>query len=117
VRDRTGTLSPVRTATLIGTSVSISAGATAIAKGTSVTISGRLLRAGTSTPLAGTPIRIDYRRKGTATWVALTTLTTDATGRVSYSHKPAWTVEYRWRYRGSTAYTGVGSATRAVTVR
>jgi type VII secretion-associated serine protease mycosin len=116
VRDRTGALSPVRTAVLVGTSLTGSVSATAVTKGRAVTVTG-VLRRGTTTAIAGEPVRLDYRRKGTTEWLPLTTLTTDAAGRVSFAHTPAWTVEYRWRYRGSTTYLGVGGKTLTVTVR
>jgi hypothetical protein len=117
VRDRTGAFSPARTGVLIGTSLTGSVSATSTTVGKAVTVSGQLRRASSTTAIAGEPVRLDYRRKGTTEWVALTTLTTDAAGRVSFAHSPAWTVEYRWRYRGSTTYVGVGGKTLAVTVR
>jgi hypothetical protein len=117
VRDRTGALSPVRTARLVGTSLTGSVSATAVTKGKAVTVTGLLRRGGTTTAVAGEPVRLDYRRKGTTTWVALATVTSRSTGAVSFKHTPAWTVEYRWRYRGSTTYVGVGGKTLTVTVR
>jgi hypothetical protein len=117
VRDRTGALSPVRTGVLIGTTLTAAVSPTTVAKGKAVTVTGQLRRASTTTGIVGEPVRLDYRRKGTTEWIPLTTLTTDAAGRVTFAHTPAWTVEYRWRYRGSTTYVGVGGATLAVTVR
>jgi len=117
VRDRTGALSPARTRTVVGTGLTGSVSATSATLGKAVTVTGLLRKGGTTTAIAGEPLRLDYRRKGTTTWVALTTLTTNASGRVTFAHKPAWTVEYRWRYRGSTTYLGVGGKTLTVTVR
>jgi hypothetical protein len=117
VRDRSGALSPVRTGVLIGTSLTGSVSATSVTKGKSVTVTGQLRRGGTTTAVVGEPVRLDYRRKGTTEWVPLTTRNTDAAGKVSFAHAPAWTVEYRWRYRGSTTYVGVGGKTLTVTVR
>jgi hypothetical protein len=116
VKDRSGKLSPAATFRLVGTTVSVAANVTSVKKGAAVTVSTRLVRPDTGAGVAGEGVRIDYRRKGTTTWVPLVTLTTGANGTASYKHTPAWTVEYRWRYRGSTVYLGSGSATRAVTV-
>ena len=47
----------------------------------------------------------------------LTTVTSTSAGAVSYTHKPSWSISYRWQYAGSTALFGTTSAAVAVSVR
>lgn len=116
VRDRSGKVSSPSTVTLRGTSVSISSN-TALTYGGAVSATGRLTRADTGAAIPGAPVQLYIRRKGTTTWSLLRTATTSSTGYVSYSHKPSWSLDYEWIYRGSTAYIGDVSLLRTVSVR
>jgi hypothetical protein len=85
--------------------------------GGAVTVTGRLVRADTGAAIAGVPVQLLGRRKGTTSWVLLSTRTSSSTGYVAFSHKPAWSLDYLWVYRGSTVFMGAGSALRPVGVR
>ncbi|TCN35223.1 type VII secretion-associated serine protease mycosin [Kribbella orskensis] len=117
VRDRSGKVSSPSTVTLRGTSVSISSNITALTYGGAVSVTGRLTRVDTGAAIPGAAVQLYIRRKGTTTWSLLRTATTSSTGYVSYSHKPSWSLDYEWIYRGSTAYIGDVTPLRTVSVR
>jgi Bacterial Ig-like domain/FG-GAP-like repeat len=117
VRDRSGKYSPGPSVQLLGTRATISSSATTVTYGGAVTVTGRLVRADTGAALAGAPVQLYVRRKGTTSWVLLGTPTTSSTGSLTFTHKPTWSLDYLWVYRGSTVFMGAGSALRAVGVR
>jgi type VII secretion-associated serine protease mycosin len=105
-KDRTGHYSPSVTATLIGTRTSISTSVSSLTYGGSVTVTGKLVRADTGAAVAGVPVQLYVKQKGTRTYTLVATLTTSSTGTVSLVHKPAWSLDYEWVYRGSPTDTG-----------
>ncbi|HEX2770917.1 MAG TPA: FG-GAP-like repeat-containing protein, partial [Micromonosporaceae bacterium] len=117
VKDRSGKLSSPSTVMLRGSAVTISSSTTALTYGGAVSVTGRLTQADTGAAIAGAPVQLYWRRKGSTSWSLLATPTTSSTGYLSFSHKPPWSVDYHWVYRGSTAYTGDASPWRAVGVR
>jgi hypothetical protein len=72
---------------------------------------------GDGTGIAGVPVQLYGRRKGTTSWVLLRTATSTSTGAVALTHKPSWSLDYRWTYRGSSMYVASSSAVRAIGVR
>jgi type VII secretion-associated serine protease mycosin len=117
VRDRPGKLSTAPSARLVGTALAVSTSATAVTYGGIVTITGRLVRPDTGTVVSGVPVQLYGRRKSTTTWPLVGTVTSGSTGYLSFRHVPSWSLDYQWRYNGSTAYMGAVSATRLVQVR
>ena len=117
VRDRSGKYSTAATGKLRGTALTISSSATAITYRSTVTVTGRLTRPDTGEALPGVPVELYGRQKGTSTWTLLATVNTSSTGNLSYVHKPLWSLDYQWMYRGNTSFFGVGSTLRAVGVR
>ncbi|HEX5596456.1 MAG TPA: hypothetical protein VFX61_10635, partial [Micromonosporaceae bacterium] len=119
VRDRSGKLSTGATLRLrlLATAQAISSSATTINYGGSVRVTGRLSRKDTGAVIAGASVQLYGRRKGSTSWVLLGTATSSSTGGLSFSHKPSWSLDYRWIYRGSPQFAGVVSANRAVSVR
>lgn len=116
-RDRGGNYSPAVAKRLIGTAVTASTSASTINYGSSVKISGKLARVYVGSAIAGQPVKVYSRRKGTTTWYLLSTRTTTSSGTYSYTHKPTATREYYVRFDGSTAYMGATSPVRTVTVK
>ena len=80
-----------------------------------VTVTGTVIRSDSGAVIAGASVRPQVRRRGTSTWTTVATVISSATGRLSYTHKPSWSPDYRWRYSGTTVHVGVDSAVRAVT--
>lgn len=100
-----------------GTALSGATSATVLTYGSAVTVSGWLTRSDTGAGVAGAPVRLYGRRKGTTTWTLLGTAVTTSTGVMSLYHKPAWSLDYRWAYGGTSTLLGSTSATRTVGVR
>jgi hypothetical protein len=117
VRDRSGKYSPASTLRLVGTTVSVSSNTTALTYGSTVTVTGKLVRPDTAAGVAGQPVQLYGRRKGTTTWLLVGTATSSSTGALTFAHKPAWSLDYQWSYKGSAAYIGNTSALRSVGVR
>ncbi|MEV4660651.1 hypothetical protein AB0J85_01760 [Micromonospora echinofusca] len=117
VKDSSGNLSAAPSVTLVGSTTTIAASATSLAYGSAVTVSGAAVRADTGAGVADAPMQLYGRRKGTSQWTLITTLTTDSSGEVSYSHKPSWGLDYKWRHRGSTAHLGSESSLTTVWVK
>jgi type VII secretion-associated serine protease mycosin len=117
VKDRSGMLSTAPSAQLVGTALAVSSSTTAVTYGGAVTVTGRLVRPDTGAAVAGAPVQLYGRRKGTSTWQLLGTATSSSTGFLSFGHKPSWSLDYLWRYDGSTAYLWAASAPRLVQVR
>jgi hypothetical protein len=116
VKDRSGKYSPAATVQLVGTVIAVNSSTTALTYGGTVTLYGRLIRPDTGAGVAGEPVVLYGRRKGTTTYTALGTVTSGSNGAVSLTNKPAWSTEYYWGYRNSTAYVGNASAVRTVGV-
>jgi len=114
VRDRSGNVSPVATLRLIGTTVSISSNSTGLPYGRTVTVTGRVVRPDTGAGIAGQPMQLYGRRKGTTAWTLLGTVTSNGTGAVALANKPAWSTEFYWSYRNSSTYIGNASGVRTV---
>ncbi|MEU6074448.1 hypothetical protein [Micromonospora sp. NPDC047074] len=117
VKDSSGKLSAAPSVTLVGSTTTIAASATPLAYGSAVTVSGAAVRADTGAGIANAPVQLYGRRKGTSQWTLITTSTTDSSGEVSYSHKPSWGLDYKWRHRGSTAHLGSESGLTTVWVK
>jgi hypothetical protein len=88
----------------------------ALTYGRSVTLSAKLTNAGTTVALPGRPVRLYLRKHGTTTWTYLTTAVTSSTGTATYSHRPAWNVDYMWRYDGKASERASATGTRTVSV-
>ncbi|MEV0153010.1 S8 family serine peptidase [Micromonospora sp. NPDC050686] len=116
VKDRSGRLSPVATARATGTSASITSSVTSLSYGKTVQVSGKVLRKDNGAAVAFVPVELMARRKGTSTFTRVATVTSNSVGYVAYTHKPSWSVEYMWTYRGSGGFIGVSSAVRSVSV-
>ncbi|PWU52823.1 hypothetical protein DLJ46_02285 [Micromonospora globispora] len=116
VRDRSGLYSAGPTVQLLGTGATITSNVTALTYGGTVTITGALTRKDTGAGLAGQPVQLYGKYKGTSSYTLIATVTSGTNGALTYSHKPAKGVSYEWLYRGSTAYTGSVSSLRTVTV-
>ena len=99
------------------TSATISRSKSSITAGGFATISGRLVRAGTSTPVGSRTINLEQRKKGTSTWTRLTSRTSSPTGAVSATVKPTANTEYRWRFPGHSGWLASTSVARSVLVR
>ncbi|HEX2357747.1 MAG TPA: S8 family serine peptidase, partial [Micromonosporaceae bacterium] len=118
VRDRPGRYSGTAPSVLlVGTRATISGNTTAVTYGGAVTVTGRLVRADTGAAIAGAPVQLLARHKGTTNWLLLGTPTSSSTGYLTFSHTPSWSLDYVWVYRGSTVFMGTGSPGRAVGVR
>lgn len=101
----------------VGTALSSATSATAVTYGAAVTVSGQLTRSDAGTGVAGVPVELYGRRKGSTSWVLLGTATSTSSGAVALGHKPSWSLDYQWAYQGSSTYLGSTSALRAVGVR
>ncbi|HEX7744290.1 MAG TPA: S8 family serine peptidase [Micromonosporaceae bacterium] len=118
VRDRSGKYSSTAPSVrLVGTRATISSNTTAVTYGGAVTVTGRLVRADTGAAIAGVPVQLYGRRKGTTSWMLLGAPSSSSSGYLTFSHKPSWSLDYLWVYRGSTVFMGTGSPLRAVGVR
>ena len=118
VRDRSGKYSATApTTSLVGSRTTISSNIATLTYGSAVTVTGKVVRASTGAAIAGATVQLYGRRKGTTTWTLLGTATSSAYGNLSYSHKPSWSLDYKWIYRNATGYLGSESSLRAVGVR
>jgi hypothetical protein len=118
VRDQAGTYSPAATTVMAGALTrSVSATPTAVTYGATTTVRGQLVRRDNATPLAGAPVQLYAKTKGTSTWTLLSTVTSTATGTLAWSGRPTVTRTYRWQYNGAPGVVGTPSATPAVAVR
>ncbi|MEV0153011.1 S8 family serine peptidase [Micromonospora sp. NPDC050686] len=124
VRDKSGNYSKVSTARAAGTATSIVSSPTSLIHGTAeVTLTGRLVRTDTGAPIAGVPVELHARRKGTTTFTYLGSVTTTSTGSLTYARlRPEYSTEYKWVFRGSNdkatgqAHVGAASALKLVSV-
>ncbi|MBY8871819.1 S8 family serine peptidase [Micromonospora sp. PLK6-60] len=116
VKDRSGRLSPVATARATGTTASITSSVTSLTFGKTVQVSGKVLRKDNGAAIAGVPVELMARRKGTSTFTRVATVTSNSVGYVAFTHKPSWSVDYMWTYRGSGGFIGAPSAVRSVSV-
>ncbi|MBY8875992.1 hypothetical protein K7640_29615 [Micromonospora sp. PLK6-60] len=118
VRDRGGRYSTVAPSVrLTGTRTTVGSNVTALAYGSAVTVTGKLVRADTGAAIGGAAVQLYGRRKGTTTWTLIATATSNSSGNLAYSHKPSWSLDYKWVYRNSTSYQGSESTLRTVGVK
>lgn len=118
VKDKSGKTSPPAETKLIGTKATIAASTTALTFGGSVTLSGKLTRADTGAPMAGSAVRLYARQKGATAWRLLRTATASSTGTVSYVYKPSFGNDFQWRWETGTAdLIGTGSTLVSTGVR
>jgi hypothetical protein len=71
--------------------------------GQTTTISGKLTRTDNGRPVAGQVVEVYGRPVGSTVWTLLAKPKTNAAGMISYSRKPAGTVEFTLRHRGSAS--------------
>ncbi|WP_139307424.1 S8 family serine peptidase [Micromonospora pattaloongensis] len=116
VRDRSGAYSPVATTQLGGTAVTITSRVSMVTYGGAVTLTGVLTQRDTGAPLAGQPVQLYGRARGTTAFAVLGTVTSSGTGAVAFSHRPSRNFEYQWVYAGPGDRVGAGSSLRAVNV-
>lgn len=72
----------------------------AVTYGSALTLSGRLTSGREG--VAGQPVTLHVRRRGTTTWLPQTTVTTRSDGTWSAPHRPTVNHEYAARYAGRT---------------
>ena len=82
-----------------------------IRPGQATTITGRLVRVDSGAGIGGQVVEVYGRPVGSTTWTLLAKPSTDAGGYVSYARKPAGTVEFTLRHRGSASTTASASGT------
>ena len=99
-----------------GSALTSATSASTVTYGSTVTVSGRLTSTDTGNGVGGAPVQLYGRRKGTTTWLLLGTATSSSTGALAISHRPTWTLDYRWSYAGSATHGSSVSAARAVGV-
>lgn len=116
-QDRSGTLGPSSSRTMVGTAPTMSATVTSLTYGGAVTLSGRLTRRDSGAAMVGVPVQLYWRKVGTTTWYLLTTPTTSSTGTVSFVSRPGASLDYQWVYRGSGSFIGSSSPQARVGVR
>lgn len=80
-----------------------------------VTLRGALASDGSDA--AGRPVRLQYKKKGSRTWVASTRATTNASGAFSFKVKPRRSTYYRVVYAGDATHLSATSTAKLVTVR
>lgn len=114
-RDRAGTLSPPTTGTLTGVTITNTPANTTITTGTTITFTATLTRTGTG-PWTNQSITLYAHRKGTSTWIPITTQTTDNTGQATYTVKPSIDMYYRWSTTGNPTTFAANSPTTIITV-
>ncbi|MEV0158266.1 fibronectin type III domain-containing protein [Micromonospora sp. NPDC050686] len=118
VKDRGGRYSTVAPSVrLTGTRATIGSNVTALAYGSAVTVTGKLVRADTGAAIGGASVQLYGRRKGSTAWTLIATATSNSYGNLAYSHKPSWSLDYKWVYRNSVTYQGSESALRTVGVK
>jgi hypothetical protein len=102
-----GTSSPwaiVVPVNLPGLPVKVTAAATgALTYGSTSKVTGRLTKPDGTTAIAGEPLTLQMRRKGTSSWSTVGTVTTASDGRVRKDVKPTWSAEFRWIHPVSLA--------------
>jgi type VII secretion-associated serine protease mycosin len=117
VKDRSGKLSSGATVRLVGSKVSVGSDITTVTHKKAVKVTSRLLRADNGAAISGVTVQLYGKRRGTSTWTLLGTATSSSTGYLTLNHKPAWSLDYRWTFPGSSGYTGSVSGSRTVGVR
>lgn len=106
-----------QTTRLLGTRVSITPPARAVASGTTITVGGTVKQSGDGSPVAGQPVQLLVRRRATTAWSVVATVTSSSTGQIAVSHRPVWNADYAVRYPGGGVRLGADSAVAAVDVR
>jgi type VII secretion-associated serine protease mycosin len=110
-RDRTGALSPVRTATLVGSTLTLSnQPVTTTTTGSPITFTAHLTRADTGGPWSGQAVQLQVSCLGGPTGVAATATTNasgNATATISQS-LPSCT--YHWQVSGLSTFMGSAGA-------
>jgi parallel beta-helix repeat protein len=102
--------------TLRAPSITISASASSIRSGQSVTLTGFLTDPSNGQGIGGT-VQLYSRKHGTTSWKASTKVTTDASGKYTFTVKPTSSTDYMVVYSsGSTTYMGNSSAVQVITV-
>ncbi|MFC0623859.1 DUF1906 domain-containing protein [Kribbella deserti] len=117
VKDKSGKVGPPADTRLVGTRTTIAISPASLTMGGATTITGRATRIDTGAALAGVPLNLYRRQKGTTAWQLIKTTTTNASGVASYVHKPVWSQDYQWGPNGSADTLGSRSASIAVGVR
>ncbi len=102
-------MAPAMTKT--ATSLTLTTTPASISYGASTTLRGRLTTS-TGTALAGKPVQISVRPRGTTTWTLLSTRTTAADGTFSGTHQPRRNVDYRASFSGDTQNQAVSRSGR-----
>lgn len=98
------------------TAVGIARSTSVTTYGKSVKVTGRLTDAATSKPVIGMPVAL-YAKPAGKSWTKIATATTNASGRVGKTLKPASNTEYAWKSGRTSTWQSRQSATRAVGVR
>jgi P pilus assembly chaperone PapD len=100
------------------TTLTVAAGPTSVLYGGTVQLSGRLQQTTTETGIAGETVIVERRPKGTATWTALTTVTTASDGTLDPTQAvtPNAHTDYRLRHPATPFYAASTSPIAAVRV-
>jgi Lamin Tail Domain/Fibronectin type III domain len=108
---------PVIPAPPAATTLTLTAAPTRVPYGGTVTLSGRLQQADSS-GIAGEPVIVERRPKGTTTWTALTTVTTAGDGTLDPGPQvtPQAHTEYRLRHPATQFHAAATSSTATVLV-
>ncbi|HYN96033.1 MAG TPA: S8 family serine peptidase [Pilimelia sp.] len=110
VKDRAGVLSPVATVRIAAPLITTTATPASVTVSYAVAVTGKIIRRDTGAPQAGVPVGLYWQRQGTTTWTLLTTVTSDAAGGLSFSHKPSWGISYRYFLGGTPTLIGALNA-------
>lgn len=93
------------------TTLTLATSPSTLSHGAKTTLSGKLTTA-TGAPVAGKPVQVYVRKRGTSTYALLSTRTTAADGTYSGTHAPTTSVDYAVRFREDGAYTASGREAR-----
>jgi len=108
---------PATTSTFYPTTTTTSVSTTKAVKGKYFTVTGKVVRLGTSTPIATMPVSLQRRMWGKTTWTSLSTGTTTSKGIKAWSVKHYGKATYRVVAKGVRVSLGSYGNTRVVSTR
>jgi len=92
-----------------------------VTKGKSITVTGKLSRANWETfdyrGYTGQPVKLQFRKKDSNTYITVKTVTTDSTGQLKTSVTAATDGYWRWNFAGTTTTPAVNAVGDYVDVR
>jgi hypothetical protein len=103
------------------TKVVIDASPEPVTKGRTITVTGTLTRAGWETwtyqGYGSRTVTLQYSKKGTTSWAAVKSVTSDAKGQLKTTVKASADGSFRWTYAGDAASTATTGGTDYVDVQ